>query len=44
MKRIVQRLLVVSGLSGALMVAVDTAANAGLVLNNHTEPVARDHR
>ena len=47
MKRILQRLVVIVGVSGGLIAAVETAANAltntGFSLN-HSEPVARDHR
>ena len=43
MKRILQRLVVIVGLSGGLIAAVQTAADARVGLN-HTEPVARDHR
>ena len=43
MKRILQRLVVIVGVSGGLLAAVETAANARIGLN-HTEPVARDHR
>ena len=43
MKRILQRLVVIVGLSGGLIAAVQTAADARIGLN-HTEPVARDHR
>jgi len=40
MKRILQRLVVIVGVSGGLIAAVETAANA----INHSEPVARDRR
>ena len=43
MKRIIQRLAVVIGLGGGLIVAVQTAAQAKLA-SNHCEPVARDER
>jgi len=43
MKRILQRLVVIVGVSGGLIAAVETAANAGISLN-HSEPVARDRR
>ena len=43
MKRILQRLVVIVGVSGGLIAAVETAANAGIAIN-HSEPVARDHR
>jgi hypothetical protein len=44
MKRIAPRVLIIIGASGAVTAAVETAANAGIALNNHTEPTARDHR
>jgi len=43
MKRIIQRLAVVVGLSGGLIAALQTAAEAKLSAN-HCEPVARDDR
>ena len=43
MKRILQRLVVIVGLSGGLLAAVQTAADAKLSAN-HSEPVAREHR
>jgi hypothetical protein len=44
MKRILQRVLVVVGVSGGLLAVVETAANAGLMMPNHCEPVVRDTR
>ena len=43
MKRIIQRLAVVAGLSGGLIAAAQTAAEAKLSAN-HCEPVAPDDR
>lgn len=43
MKRIIQRLVVILGVSGGLVTAAATLANAKLA-SNHCEPVARDHR
>lgn len=43
MKRILHRLAVIVGLSGGLLAAVQTAADAKLSAN-HSEPVAREHR
>jgi len=43
MKRILQRVLVVVGVSSGLLAVVETAANA-LSGVNHCEPVVRDTR
>ena len=43
MRRIFQRLVVIVGVSGGLLAAAETAANAGMSIN-HCEPVVRDHR
>jgi hypothetical protein len=43
MQRTFQRLLVTLTVSGGLLAAAATAANAGLTMN-HSEPVAHDHR
>jgi hypothetical protein len=44
MKRTINRLVVVTGISAGLLVAMETAANAGVLLGNHSEPTARDRR
>ena len=42
MRRLAQRVLVIVGVSGGLLTVLETAANAGISLGNHSEPVACD--
>ena len=45
MRRIIRRLIVLAGLTGGLATAAANTANAaGIIISNHSEPIARDHR
>jgi hypothetical protein len=45
MRHIIRRLVVVVGLAGGLVTAAAHTANATIIIiSNHSEPIARDHR